>query len=437
VRAAGSAAALALAACSGTTGTIEVDLVTAPDSHLLDGVQRLRMTITAPRQVVEANRTAAGFDLALELDAGNATGALIVEGFDAAGALIACGQSPAFPIAAINAHVAVYLAPPRSIERSPAALGAARSQVAGAAISYGAVLAGGLEGPADAAVPTTSIAVYNAFDHALSEGAAMPAARAGVAIAAGASGGVYLFGGTGPGGAVTGTLWRFDTTVAPRGSFFPITEQSDHARAGQLLLPIGVDHYLITGAPALEYRTGMLIERSEVAALPAVGAASVPGDNIPAAVFSGAALVRFRNDAFDTLADTGRADATAIALPDRRIALLGGAGTRDAVVINAATGLVTQVPGVLSVDRRHPAVATTPRHVVVAGGTDAAGAPIATADVLDALTLAPIVTLPIIARTGGFAVALPDDQVLLGGGAPASAALELFTPEPPAPGTRT
>jgi hypothetical protein len=35
-------------------------------------------------------------------------------------------------------------------------------------------------------------------------------------------------------------------------------------------------------------------------------------------------------------------------------------------------------------------------------------------------------------RSGGFAIALPNEQVLLGGGAPASAALELFTPAPPA-----
>jgi hypothetical protein len=89
------------------------------------------------------------------------------------------------------------------------------------------------------------------------------------------------------------------------------------------------------------------------------------------------------------------------------------------------------VPGALSTPRIRPAVATTPRHVVVAGGTDASGAPIATADVLDARTLARLATLPILARTGGFAIALPNDQVLLGGGAPAAAALELFTPEPP------
>jgi hypothetical protein len=69
----------------------------------------------------------------------------------------------------------------------------------------------------------------------------------------------------------------------------------------------------------------------------------------------------------------------------------------------------------------------------VAGGTDMSGAPIASAEVLDAQTLAPIATLPILARTGMFAIALPTDQVLLVGGTPAAAQIELFTPEPPPP----
>jgi len=89
-------AALAVCSCAGTTGTVAVELVTAPDSHVLDPVQRLRLTLTEPHQVVEAPRSSAGFDLAIELDATMAGGALIVEGFDAAGALVACGQSPVF-----------------------------------------------------------------------------------------------------------------------------------------------------------------------------------------------------------------------------------------------------------------------------------------------------------------------------------------------------
>jgi hypothetical protein len=424
-------AALALVGCTGATGTVAVELVTAPDSHVLDPVQRLRLTITQPHQVVEAARGAAGFDLVLELDATSTGGALIVEGFDAAGALIACGQSPAFAFSALNATVKIYVAAPTSIAPAPVALGAARSGVAGAAISYGAVLAGGLEGSPGA--PSSSIAVYNAYDHSLAEGVPLPAARAGLAIAAGTGSAIYLFGGTGGDGKPTGTLWQFDTAAPSMGRFTAITDQPGFARSGELLVAVDSAHFLITGSPALELQLGAttpLTARSEVSGLPA--AAAVSGGAARTAVFAGTALVRFRNDQFDTLTGDGRSDAAATTLPDGRIAVLGGTpATADALVIDAAAGTVGAVTGALSTARIHPAVATTSRHVVVAGGTDAAGAPIATADVLDAHTLARLATLPILARSGGFAVALPSDQVLLGGGAPAMATLELYTPGPP------
>jgi hypothetical protein len=423
--------ALALGACTGTTGTITLDLGAAPDSHLLDAVQRLRVTITDPHQVVEATRTASGFDLALEVDATATNGALIIEGFDASGARIACGQSPRFPVAAINAHVVVYMAAPRSIAVSPARVSAARAGAAAAPISLGAVVAGGIEATG---APSTATAVYNAFDHSLVEGIPLPAPRGGMAMASGASGGVYMFGGTGPGGQPAGTLWRFDTTVAPNGAFATITDQAGYARTGALIVPIGAEHYLITGTPALELSAGMLTARSDVAGLPAAGAGVVPGDGTPTAIFAGDAIVRFRGNAFATLPGDSplpHDGAAAVTLPDGRIAVIGGTASRDVLVVDAAAGTVTAVPGVLSTARIHPAVATTSRHVVITGGLTPEGAPISTADVLDARTLALLATLPMRTGSGGFAIALPNDQVLLGGGTPALPLYELFTPEPP------
>ncbi|HEX3761591.1 MAG TPA: hypothetical protein VHW23_22995 [Kofleriaceae bacterium] len=424
-----AALVLALAGCAGATGTVAVSLVTAPDSHVLDAVTRLRLTVTQPHQVVDATRGSSGFDLTLEIDASTTSGALIVEGFDASGALIASGQSPPFPLDALNASVSIYIAAPNSVAVAPHALGAARSGVAAAAISYGAVIAGGLEG--DPGAPSSSIAVYNAFDHSLVEGLALLAPRAGLAIATGNGSDAYLFGGTGSDGHPTGTLWRFDTTVAPNGQYTPITDEAGFTRAGQLLVPIGGSQFLITGTPALEFTGGALTARSDVAGLPPAGAA-VLGGATPVAVFAGPALMRFRGGQFDALTGSGRDDDAATTLPDGRVAVLGGTpASTDAIVVDPATGAVTTVTGALSVARIGPTVATTSRHVVVAGGTDAAGAPIATADVLDARTLALLATLPILSRSGGFAVALPNDQVLLGGGAPAAATLELFNPLPP------
>jgi Kelch motif protein len=421
-------AALALCACSGTTGTVEVTLVTAPGSHVLDPVQTLRLTITTPRQVAVTQRTASGFDLALELDATGANGALIVEGLDATGTLVACGQSPAFPVAAINARIVVYIAAPRSVALAPVGLGAARSEVSGTSLGYGVVLAGGRG--TDGA-PTSDIGVYNSYDHTFTPGVAMPAARAGVAMAAASTGAVYLFGGSGPDGSPTGTLWRFDTTVAPSGAFTAITEHPELARTAQLMVLVPSVDYVITGTPALSFDGATLAARADLASLPAAGA----GATTPSAVFVGDQLLRDHKGAIDVLPGDGRARAAAATLPNNRIVVLGGGEplSHDALSIDAENGTVTVVPGVLQTGRASPAIAVTSRYVVVAGGTDAAGAPIPTAELLDATTLASIATLPIAARSGSFAVALPTDQVLIAGGTPASADVELFTPEPPAP----
>ncbi|TMQ06348.1 MAG: hypothetical protein E6J90_45535 [Deltaproteobacteria bacterium] len=424
-------AALALCACTGTTGTLQIELITAPDSHVLDPVTALQVTLTNPHRRMVTTRTGSGFALAFEIDASNTGGALIVEGLDATGKLVASGQSPVFPESAINATVAIYIAAPNSIALSPVALGAARSEVAGTAISYGAVLAGGRDA---GGARSTSIAVYDAFNHSLTEGVPLPEARAGLAMAAGSRGSIYLYGGTGPDGNPTGTLWRFDTTIPPKGLFFMV-DQVSYVRSAELLVPLGADHFLITGVPALEVKSDMVDKRTDVLGLPSAAASLVPGDGVPTAVFAGSTLTRFRGTAFDNLG-AGRSNASAATLPNGRVVVIGGGdppGTHDALLIDGVNGGIGVVTGVLATTRFHPLVAATSRHLIVAGGTDASGAAIATAEVLDATkpTLDHIATLPILPRTGGFAIALPNDQVLMGGGAPASAALELFTPEPP------
>lgn len=418
-------ALLCAAACTGTVGTVEVELLQAPGAATLDAIQHLRMTLTSPRQVVEADRTAGGFDLALDFDASDTAGALIVEGFDAGGALVACGQTPPFPVSAINSRVAVFLAAPTSIAVSPIALPTARSGVTGAALTYGAIYGGGLEAGGAA---SSAIAVYNAYDHTVLAGLPMPAARAGVTMASAANGRVYLFGGTDAVGAPTGTLWRFETSVSPNGVYATVATEPSYARANQLAVPVAAERYLITGAPALDFNGTTLVARPEAGDLLPIGARGTV-DGAAFAAFQADTLVRYRDDAFTALAETRDAGAAAVGLPDGRVAFLGGA-TRDALIVDG-NGATTPIAAVLSTVRLSPTVAATARHVLVIGGHDGDGAPIASADVLDATTLAPIATLPILPRTGGFAVALPNDQVLFGGGAPALTALELFTPPPP------
>ncbi|HET9627419.1 MAG TPA: hypothetical protein VFP84_38940 [Kofleriaceae bacterium] len=417
-------AMLAAAACGGTTGTVKVSLVTAAGSHVLDAVQKLRLTLSDPRQVVEATRTATGFDLNFELDASTAPGLLVVEGFDAGGALVACGQSPAFALDAIDASVAVYVAAPNSIATAPVKLATARSEIAATALTFGVALAGGR---AASGAPTTNLEVYNAFNHSIAVGAPLPAARAGVAIAS-TNNQVLLFGGDGPDGKPTGTLLQFDTTVAPNGVYTTIADQAGFARSGQIMHAVTGVGFVITGDMPLVFNGATLAARADIASLPPAA-----GGLDAAAVFVGESIIRLASGAFTPLATAGRVAPGVTTRVDGHVIVVGGGAplTRDALDIDPATGTVTPVASVLSTGRRHPAVAATGRHIVVAGGADDAGAAIASADILDATTLALITTVPIEPRTGTVAIALPTDQVMIAGGEPASADLELFTPPPP------
>lgn len=415
-----------LAACAGETGTIQLELVVAPGSTLLDRVERLRVTITNPRSVVEATRGPDGIQLALDVEATGAAGALIVEGFDGGDALIAAGSSPPFPVAAINARVVVYVAEPLSIAPAVEKLPAPRAQLGTTALTYGLAIAGG----ADAAgVASDAMFIYNDYDHSLVAGRPMPAARAAPLLATGTNNGVYIFGGLGPDGVAAGTLWRFDTTAPPSGTYQEIETRAELARAGERAVPVGVERFVLTGAPPVDLSFAVLTARGDVPALSANAASVIQGD-AAYALFAGDPIVRLRDDVFDTIAASAEPTATAAALPDGSVVFAGAGGTRDLLVVDP-TGGSRRITDALSTVRRRAAVAATARHLVVAGGLDADGNPLATADILDATTLAPITTVPCAPRAGAAAHVFLNEQIILVGGEPATDLIELFTPPPP------
>ena len=418
-----------LGACTAKTGTISLSLVTAPGSTLLDGVERLHVIATSPHLELDATRGATGFDLAFDLAADGSNGALIVDGYAAGGALVATGASPAFPIAALDASVAIYMAPPRSLLASPAVLATPVSRLAAGALTYGAILAGG----ADAAgMPSSALAIYNAFDHVLTPGLAMPAARAGQALGVAQGGIVYLFGGVDATGAATGNLWRFDTTVAPSGSYFDLGDHPELARADQALVLVGADQLVLSGTPVVELAAlgNTLAPRATPASLPASGAGLTTQDGVPSAIFGEAGqLVRFRADVVDTLPAAVPPDPIATAMPPNSVVVAGSAA--QLLRVDATSGAIATAA--IATPRKDAALAATARYLVVAGGTDAGGAIVGTAEVFDA-SLAPVVTLPLVVpRTGASALPLPNGQIMIVGGVDATGApigtIELFTPD--------
>ena len=426
-------ALLLLAACSGQTGTLHVSLVTAPGSHVLDAAETLRLVVTKPHRVVLAKRGGDGFSIALDLPADGTQGQLIVDALDAGGTVIATGETPPFSEGGIEANLAVYMAPPNSIGAAPVALAAARTGVAVGSLGYGAVIAGGRDASGAA---TADLVIYNGYTHAFLAGKAMPQTRADQALGVGANGAVYLFGGSGDVDPTTDDLWRFDTTVAPAGAYADLGRQMGFARAGELAIPIGNDAFLITGTPPaqLDGIRGTMTMITDVGHLPHRGASVVASDGVTTALFTGGlGTFRYRAGAFDMPPIAGAGDAV-VAVPGGAFVI--ACGTADATRVDAATEVATPLPGVPGVAKTGCAVAATSRHLVIAGGTLNGGGVDGNAQIFDAQTFAPVATLPLVVpRTGAFAIALDNDQILIAGGVDATGApiatLELFTPDSP------
>ena len=419
-----------LGACTSQNGTIRLGLTEAPGSTLLAGVQSLHITVTSPAMELDVARDATGFDLSFDLAATGANGALIIDGFDASGALVATGASPPFPIAAIDATVVIYMAPPRSLLAAPATLATPTSALATGALGYGAIFAGGLDATG---APTTGISIYNAFDHSIAAGLAMPAARAGQVLGVSQAGIVYLFGGLDATPSPTGTLWRFDTTVAPSGAYFDLGDHADLARADQTMVLTGADELVVSGSPVFQVAAlgTAVVNRSSPTSLPAAGAGRTTQDGVTTAIFADAAqLVRFRADVVDDLPATVPPDPIAVALPPDGVIVAGSSA--ELLRVDAITGTITSALAIAT-PRKDAAVGATSRYLIVAGGTDAAGALVGTAEVFGP-TLAPVVTLPLVVpRTKASAIPLPTGQILIVGGVDAAgkpiATIELFTPE--------
>ena len=430
------AAVLALAAgCADQGGTLSVTLATAPGSHVLDAAQTLKLVLTNPHTVVTAQRGSKGFDLSIDIAAQDSTGSLIVDALDANGTLIATGASPPFAIGGIDAKVVIYMAPPDSVAEAPVALPSGLTGAATGLLGYGVVFAGGRDA---GGVTSDAVTIYNAYDHALSTGKPLPAPRSHLALGVGANGIVYLFGGLDANGVPTDTLWRFDTTVAPAGSYTDFGEKSGFARAGEHAVALGGDQFLLTGTPAAELTglQGSLAARTEVPSLPAAGASVIASDGVTTSLFAGSGgVVRFRNNMFDTPAVAGAARAAAgvVALPAGKLAI--ACDGPDGVRVDAATAASDPMPGIPGVTKTGCAIAATSRHLLIAGGTLAGGGIDPTVQIWDAQTLAPVATTTLVVpRTGAIALPLPNDQILIAGGVDASgvpiATIELFTPPP-------
>ncbi len=445
MRARALAALLSCAAgCQGAVGTIDLQLVTAPGSTVMDGVEHVRLTLTNPSKVIEADRVDGSFDLRLEVDAHGQSGQVIFAGFDAGGALVASGRTAPLPIGAVDETVRIYVAPPVSLQEAPVTLPTALSERGASRLSYGVLYAGGRD--ADGA-PSDEALIYNVYDHDVQAGDSMPEARAGPSVMTASYGRVIIFGGEDDTGAPSADGWEFDTNVAPAGAYTPMSSAPELARAGARAVPIDTDAFMVLGDP-LVYIDAIANSAAPFADAPPLDGAAVSvilGGRVYTLVagtdagVTGATL-RIANQ-FRELpnapAELSRTGHDAALLPDGSILVVGGATgsgiQAGGIRYDVGADKFTAIPDMLATPRNDAAVAATDDYVVVAGGTDEAGDLVGDAEVFDATTLERVAVLPmVVPRTGATARRMADGQVIITGGLDADGAptdvIELFTP---------
>lgn len=448
--------ALALAACGGVDGTYALSLVSAPGSDLPARIQHARLTLSNPRTVIEEDRGPDGFTLALEVEADGTQGDVTFEGFDAGGARIAYGRTPSLALAAFDFAVAIYVAPPQSLAAAPVALEPPRRDLGTAAFPFGVLVAGGVDG---AGATSDRVEVYDVFAHGWKAGKPLPAPRAALTIGPSASGFAYMLGGLDAAGAPTGTLWRFDTQVPATtaggggGEYAQLDDEPTLARAGAAIAQVASEGFLVTGSPpvVIDGLTRALVPATAIPPLAGTATsviADVDGTDTLFAVFVGAGTGTRGVVRAAPTGTTDEAEAPAAALRVRhgavpagpgRVVALGGAiadvPVASALVALPATRSYTELPDVLATPRVDAAIAAANGLIVVAGGTDATGAIVGDAEILDAATLARVAIVPmVVPRTGAVARPLANGQVLIVGGVDAAGApvgtVELYTPDP-------
>jgi hypothetical protein len=433
----------ALASCTGENGTIGITVVGAPDSEILPNIERIRATFTNPVKTFEGTRGSDGsLDLSIELLADSRVGDIIVEGYNASDALIAVGRAGPLPLNAINAEIVVYMAPPLSVAEAPVVLDPPRSLPGSAAASFGVLLAGGL----GADGPIATVDVYSTYLHSMQSGLDMPAPVSDSAVVAGDRGFVYMVGGSNEAGEAVADSYAFDTTIAPSGRYRELVVAEENARSGASTAIVGEELFIVSGNPGLLLDgfsgTARALLNGEDLDGPAV---TLFSENNLQVVFAGSGVsegaaiyeagqIR-RLGAPDEL--LMREKHRGVSLPSNEALFLGGSIGGEAVVSAVLYKPLSgsfQPINLLVTPRNNPAVAVTDRYLVVVGGEDDDGNPVAEVEIFDVNTLEPVATgLLQVPRKNTSAQPLVNGQVLIAGGEDADGnpvgIMELFTPD--------
>jgi hypothetical protein len=427
--------------CDNVGGTITVDIVTATGSDLLTRTEQLRVTISSPLTVQLVTKIDGGFALDVDLAVAGQNAMLRVEALDGQGQVIGYGDTPRFALGPISASLGVFIASPQTFSVAPVSLQLPRSNVGIAALRFGAMFAGGIDSMGAA---RDEVDIYSAFTHRLQIGKPLPSPNRDPIVVNNGTSVAYIVGaGTGwafdTAVAPAGTYAELAVNSAsmPDQVALPIAAVGINRFALSGSMSSVIDGRSLTVAPLVP--SSDLPSRGATVFSDAGVKAFFIGDRINAATSVLAVDAAGSVTSFADIPAAHRTGHVVVGNGSDIFVIGGGASAMMAASvlrIDTLTMATLDFPNALQPPRRAAAaaVAAGGKFLVIAGGSNAQdGQGLASAEVFDAATMAHVATLPLARqRIGGTAISLGNGQVLLAGGVDSLgkpiAEIELFTP---------
>ena len=464
-------AALALAACGGKKGTVTLDIVVSPVDDPFLSATEARFTIGT--EVKSVPVTGGHFDFQLEEGPPKNPTPIIVDGLDAAGNVVAHGETPPLALSPIDqGPYSIWVGRPGTIAAARAELPSPRAELAAlGATGFGALFIGGRNVAGEA---TADLSVYSVYNQTVvsSESMAlkpMSTPRAGAAAIAAPPRGIVFGGAQAPGFGAAGGAQASAELYDPSGQLWAAVpaDTAPEARSRATTITLGSGSGLVTGGlngSGDRVGTGVLVSTGGTARItplmmpmvsPRARHAAAPArfpDGDGALLVGGLGdgdlgphverLIGQSFTTFDAAGVENRWDATATGIAGGVLVVGGtiddGAGTRVAtssiVFIPTETlGAPTRYDTLLPIARAGHTATKLGDDLLVCGGVDANGVPLASCDLLGTNPVAWKRTVPAATgRTGHVAVALETGPILLVGGVGlggvALSSIEIYTP---------
>lgn len=450
-----------LAGCSAQKGTLSLNIIVSPNDDPFRDAASVRVTVGDSRHVKTFPVNQGHFTINYGLKPiGSAP--VLVEAFDAAGNLVARGQTPPLPVVAQdNGPVGVWVGRPGRAALSPAVLPTPRAEMAATYVAgLGVVYAGGREANGAASDAT---ALYYIFSQAILETGGLNSARAGAVLFPNGNFQAAVLGGSAANGPrdpslPVSTPEVFDPSLGRVGRWTALPGNDALTRSQASLIAIGNSYFLSGGLDArgmpLQTAAQVFVGSTQVVPLAAMMQAARAGHAVATATFpDGGGAILFGGNAGGPVTErlvgpsfaayelpgvATRSGASATTLASGDVLIVGGhdtTGPLDSgfVVHPVVPPGVMFYPRLLSTARDDHTATLVSGDLLVCGGIDRNGRTLASCDLLNTSTIALKSTVALsVPRHGHAATVLETGPVVLAGGlgddGQPLASIDIYTP---------